>query len=99
MIDLKLIREKPDSVREAIATLQLTAPIDEILALDEERRALVHEVEQLKARRNQVSKEIGRLHGAPEAECELRRLVAEIDVAAQGRMHRRRPQNQTDQAD
>ena len=68
MIDLKLIREKPDEVREAIATLQLTAPIGEILALDEERRALLHKVEQLRARRNQVSKEIGRLRGAPEAE-------------------------------
>jgi len=68
MIDLKLIREKPDEVREAIATLQLTAPIGEILALDEERRALLHDVEQLRARRNQVSKEIGRLRGAPEAE-------------------------------
>jgi seryl-tRNA synthetase len=68
MIDLKLIREKPDLVREAIATLQLTAPIDEILTLDEERRALLHKVEQLRARRNQVSKEIGRLRGAPEAE-------------------------------
>jgi len=68
MIDLKLIREKPDLVREAIATLQLTAPVDEILTLDEERRALLHKVEQLRARRNQVSKEIGRLRGAPEAE-------------------------------
>ena len=68
MIELKLIREKPDEVREAIATLQLTAPIDEILALDEARRALLREVEQLRARRNQVSKEIGRMRGAPEAE-------------------------------
>jgi seryl-tRNA synthetase len=68
MIDLKLIRERPDQVREAIASLQLTAPIDEILALDDERRSLLSEVEQLRARRNQVSKEIGRLRGAAEAE-------------------------------
>jgi seryl-tRNA synthetase len=68
MIDLKLIRENPERVREAIATLQLTAPIDEILALDERRRSLLNEVEALRARRNQVSKEIGRLRGAPEAD-------------------------------
>jgi seryl-tRNA synthetase len=68
MIDLKLIREKPDQVRDAIASLQLTAPIDEILALDEERRSLLNEVEQLRACRNQVSKEIGRLRGAADAE-------------------------------
>ncbi len=68
MIDLRLIRETPDEVRAAIATLQLSAPIDEILALDEERRSLLGKVEQLRARRNEVSKEIGRLKGAPEAE-------------------------------
>ncbi len=68
MIDLRLIRDTPDEVRAAIATLQLTAPIDEILALDEERRSLLGEVEQLRARRNEVSKEIGRLKGAPEAQ-------------------------------
>jgi seryl-tRNA synthetase len=68
MIDLRLIREMPDQVRAAIATLQLSAPIDEILALDEERRSLLREVEQLRARRNEVSKEIGRLKGGPEAE-------------------------------
>jgi len=68
MIDLKLIRECPDVVREAIATLQLSAPIDEILALDEQRRDTLHQVEELRAQRNQLSKEIGRLRGAPETE-------------------------------
>jgi seryl-tRNA synthetase len=68
MIDLKLIREKPEEVRAAIATLQLTAPIDEILDLDEQRRSLLTEVEALRARRNELSKEIGRLRGAPQTE-------------------------------
>jgi len=68
MIDLRLIRERPDFVRQAIATLQLSAPIDEILSLDEQRRTLLSQVEQLKARRNEVSKAIGRLRGAAEAE-------------------------------
>jgi seryl-tRNA synthetase len=68
MIDLKLVREKPEWVKGAIASLQLEAPIDEILALDEQRRTLLTEVEALKARRNEVSREIGRLRGAPEAD-------------------------------
>jgi len=68
MIDLKLIREKPDWVKGAIASLQTEAPIDEILALDEQRRTLLTEAEALKARRNEVSKEIGRLRGAPQAD-------------------------------
>jgi seryl-tRNA synthetase len=68
MIDLKLIREKRDWVKEAVAALQLEAPIDEILALDEQRRTLLTEAEALKARRNEVSKDIGRLRGAPQAD-------------------------------
>jgi len=68
MIDLKLIRDNPDQVRQAIASLHLEAPIDEIVALDEQRRGLLREVEQLKARRNDVSREIGRLRGAPETQ-------------------------------
>jgi len=59
MLDLKLIREQPEFVKAEIAKLYLDAPIDEILQLDEERRNLIREVEELKARRNAVSKEIG----------------------------------------
>jgi seryl-tRNA synthetase len=83
MIDLKLIREKPDEVRAAIATLQLTAPIDEILELDEQRRSLLTEVEALRARRNEMSKEIGRLRGVPETEPmkeEVRQIGEQIKV-------------------
>ncbi|MBM4430181.1 MAG: serine--tRNA ligase, partial [Chloroflexi bacterium] len=68
MIDLRLIREKPDFVREAMVRLQATAPIDEILALDVQRRNILSQVEALRARRNEVSKQVGRLRGAPEAE-------------------------------
>ena len=61
MIDLNLIRERPDFVKAEIAKLYTTAPIDEILALDAQRRKLLTEVEALKARRNAVSKEMGAL--------------------------------------
>ena len=67
MIDLKLIRDKPDEVRRAIASLHVTAPIDQILLLDEQRRKLLAEVEQLKARRNDVSKQIGKMRNDPKA--------------------------------
>ncbi|HEY8496985.1 MAG TPA: serine--tRNA ligase [Limnochordales bacterium] len=60
MLDIKLIRNEPDKVREAMRRRGEEAPIDEVLALDERRRALVTEVEQLKARRNQVSEEVAR---------------------------------------
>lgn len=63
MLDIKLIREKTDFVRERLAARggNDEAKIDQILALDEQRRKCLAEVEQLKASRNRVSKEIGAL--------------------------------------
>jgi seryl-tRNA synthetase len=58
VIDLNVIRENPDEVRQAMADLNSSAPIDEILSLDEARRRLLREAEDLRAERNRVSKEI-----------------------------------------
>jgi seryl-tRNA synthetase len=60
MIDLRLIRDNPEAVKAAIATTFTEAPIDEIVAADERRRALLSEVETLKAELNQGSKQVGR---------------------------------------
>jgi seryl-tRNA synthetase len=64
MIELGYIREHADEVRQALANLNAEAPIDEILELDERRRALLAEVETLRAERNRVSKEIPRTQDA-----------------------------------
>jgi seryl-tRNA synthetase len=63
MLDIRLIREKPDFVRERLATRGRgdEARIAEIAALDEHRRKLLAEGDNLKAERNKVSKEIGAL--------------------------------------
>jgi seryl-tRNA synthetase len=63
MLDIKLIREKPDFVRQRLATRGRgdEARITEIAALDEQRRKLLVEADNLKAERNTVSKEIGAL--------------------------------------
>ncbi len=65
MLDIKLIREKPDFVRQRLATRGAgdEARIDELLKLDEQRRKILAEVEALKSQRNRVSKEIGALMG------------------------------------
>ena len=69
MLDLNLIREQPHLIRTALKNRQLDAsPIDEILRLDEKRRSLLTEVEKLKAERNTVSKEIGKMKDAAERE-------------------------------
>jgi seryl-tRNA synthetase len=65
MLDIKLLRERPDFVRERLATRHGgdEAKVDEVLSHDEKRRAALAEAEQLKARRNSASKEIGALMG------------------------------------
>jgi seryl-tRNA synthetase len=65
VLDIKLIREKPDFVRQRLATRGAGDEklIDDILQSDEQRRKLLGEVEALKATRNRVSKEIGALMG------------------------------------
>ena len=69
MLDLNLIREKPDLVRTALKNRQMdVSPVDDILRLDEKRRSLLTQVEALKAERNAVSKEIGKMKDAAERE-------------------------------
>jgi seryl-tRNA synthetase len=61
MIDLKMIREHPDEVKDALAKLHTDAPIDEILSLDIDRREVLQELEALRHERRTTSKEIGRM--------------------------------------
>ena len=65
MLDIKLIRERPDFVRQRLSTRGEgdEKQIDRILDWDAQRRKKLAEVESLKARRNRVSKEIGALMG------------------------------------
>lgn len=64
MIDIKFLRENPDAVRENIkkkfqdAKLPL---VDEVIALDKESREVQQEADDLRAKRNKISKEIGEL--------------------------------------
>ncbi len=63
MLDIKIIRDDPAWVKAEIAKLYTDAPIDQIIELDERRRALLVQSETLKAERNQVSKRMGLLQG------------------------------------
>ncbi|NMB15556.1 MAG: serine--tRNA ligase [Firmicutes bacterium] len=59
MLDLKLIRNNPDLVRESLINRgEDAAPLDELLTLDEKHRKVLAEVEELRSRRNKVSQEI-----------------------------------------
>ncbi len=55
MLDIKFIRENPDKVRQAVSDRHDTAPVDEILEVDVERRKKVGELDNLRQSRNIVS--------------------------------------------
>ncbi|MGE3309753.1 MAG: serine--tRNA ligase [Limisphaerales bacterium] len=82
MLDIKIVRERPDFVKERLSTRGGgdEVAVDEILALDEVRRARLGEAERLKAQRNAASKEIGALMAQKKAaEAEARKAeVREI---------------------
>lgn len=87
MLDMKFIREHPDTVRDGLKKRGTDATIDTVLAIDQERRTLLKEVESLKSHRNAVSKEIGRLkqsgQDTAEQQAAMRKIgdrIAELDT-------------------
>ena len=61
MLDIKRIRMDSEGVLKALAKRHGNFPIEQLLKLDEERRTVLVEVEEMKAEQNRVSKEIPRL--------------------------------------
>lgn len=78
MLDAKLIRTDPDRVRQALVNRNAdTAILDKFLDLDEQRRKLLYDVEQLKAERNSVSDQIARMkRDKQDATAEIERMRA-----------------------
>ncbi len=80
MLDIRLIREQPDFVKERIASRgDDPALVDEVLRLDGQRRELIYQVEQLKAEKNAASKEIARTRDPAERERRIAAMRAQGD--------------------
>jgi len=84
MLDIRLIREKPDFVRERLATRGGgdDAKIAEVLRVDAERRKIETQLQRLQAERNRLSKEIGakrsRSEPSEDLEAQVRKIGDEI---------------------
>lgn len=65
MLDLELIREKPDEVKNALLKKMDDVDFTKLIEADDERRKLIREIEVLKNKKNKVSKEISKIksHG------------------------------------
>ncbi len=59
MIDLRLLREQPDAVKNAYAKRGGVEDVDRVLELDVRHRDLLAQVEKLRAEQNRASKAIG----------------------------------------
>ncbi len=74
MLDIRLIRDRPDFVKAELAKLGFTAEnIDGILDVDKRRRELIQQTETLRAQRSETSRTIGKQEPA-----ERERLKAEM---------------------
>ena len=80
MLDIRLIREKPDFVRARLATRGSgdESKIDEVLRVDAERRKLETALQQLNADRKRLSKEIGGKKSRGETTDEVEQHVRQI---------------------
>jgi seryl-tRNA synthetase len=75
MLDINLFREQPDLIRAALRKRQMpTSPVDQVIELDELRRTRIQEVEDLRAERNLVSKEIGKMKDASERQAKIQKM-------------------------
>lgn len=61
MLDLKFVRNNPEVVKDALEKRHVSINLDHFLKQEEAKRKLLFEIENLKARRNIVSEEVGRL--------------------------------------
>ena len=58
MIDLKLLIENPEKIKKAILKKRYKGDLDAVIKMDEQRRKLMSEIENLKAEQNKIAKEI-----------------------------------------
>ncbi len=85
MLDIKFVRENPDIVRQNIKNKfqdDKLPLVDEVIELDKKNRAIKQEVEELRAKRNKLSKQIGALMGQgkkDEAEAVKAQVAADAD--------------------
>ena len=88
MLDIKILRTEPDKIREALKNRNNDLDITPAIELDLKRREILGEVEQMKAKQNEISKQIPTMKKAGESTdaifAEMKELSNEIkDLDAQ----------------
>lgn len=82
MLDIKTIREHTQELEKRLRTRDPDISLKEAIALDDQRRALIAEVEKLKAKRNEVSTQVGQLKRGGEHQ-QAEKLIQEMGQVAE----------------
>lgn len=77
MLDIKFIRENAEVVRDAARKKKIAFNIDELIAVDDERRAILTSVEDLRAKQNKAGESVGAVKDTVERDA----LIAELRVS------------------
>lgn len=80
MLDIKVIREDPNKVKRAIKSrnMDLDKKVDEVLEIDEKRRAVMSKAESMKAQQNSISKKIPELKKSGNDTTEIMKEMKEL---------------------
>lgn len=74
MLDIKFIRENPDLIRQAARRKRLDFDVDQLLAADENRKKILQEIEELRAKQNRASERIAALKSEEERDAAAKDL-------------------------
>lgn len=88
MLDIRLIRENPELVRQALekrgGSPARTGALDSILEIDERYRSLLRRTEELRAKHNEISKQLGKSkEKPPQLIVQMRQLGEQISSLQQ----------------
>ena len=81
MLDIKIIRQNPEMVRNSLSKRGTEVDLDGLLELDTKRRSMIQEGDDLKSKRNQFSEQMSKNRGgSPEQKQEIRQIGERIKV-------------------
>lgn len=80
MLDIKILRQEPEKIKEALKKRNNDLDITPAIELDKERRAILTDVEQKKAKQNEINKQIPQLKKAGENTDEIFAQMREVSA-------------------
>ena len=93
MLDINFIRENPQIVKDAAKNKNIKIDVDELLSLDENRRKITTEIDELRAKRNTLSSDMKNQKPSPEqieAGKKLKDEIAALELVTSSELQKKR---------